>query len=284
MEHGDTWVNIRKTILEKEDSYFMSINRYRKYCAAALLVLAITHIQTACADNEPAATPYRPSVSSPANLPEPGWLDVEMGWQRTKGGSDKYRDSFPVAAKLAFNKDWGIVVNSELGVRRTDLDNMQFSGVGDTTFQVKHRIPTADETTAWGISAGFKSPTANDTIGTGKTDYLLTGIYSRDFSDNHLDANLGANHIGGTTSEESRTQYTWAASLSHNLTEQWGVLGELSGNYRRGTATTSQFLTGATYNYNKRVVLDFGAAWGLATAAQDWQLFAGMTILLGQLW
>jgi hypothetical protein len=155
MEHGDTWVNIRKTILEKEDSYFMSINRYRKYCAAALLVLAITHIQTACADNEPAATPYRPSVSSPANLPEPGWLDVEMGWQRTKGGSDKYRDSFPVAAKLAFNKDWGIVVNSELGVRRTDLDNMQFSGVGDTTFQVKHRIPTADETTAWGISAGF---------------------------------------------------------------------------------------------------------------------------------
>src|SRR5437016_3240382 len=42
--------------------------------------------QTLLAADEPAATPYRPSVSTPAALSEPGWLEGELGWQRTSGG------------------------------------------------------------------------------------------------------------------------------------------------------------------------------------------------------
>jgi len=230
------------------------------------------------------ATPYRPTVSNPADLPVPGWLEVEMGWQRIKGGGDNRRDSFPVLAKLAFSEDWGILVGSELGVRRTDLNNNLYTGSGDTTLLLKHRIPDGSEGSAWGIEAGFKSPTARDTIGSGKTDYIVNGIYSSDFAKNHLDLNFNATYIGAIAAGEDRTQYGWAAALSHSLDDQWGIFGELSGNTRRGTNATAQFMAGTSYNYSKRMVFDAGGAWGLNGASPDWTLFAGMTVLLGQLW
>lgn len=230
------------------------------------------------------ATPYRPTISNPAELSAPGWLEVEMGWQRIKGGGDKRRDSFPVLAKLAFSEDWGILVGSELGVRRTDLDNSLYTGAGDTTLLLKHRIPGGSEGSAWGIEAGFKSPTAKDTIGSGKSDYIVNGIYSRDFAEDHVDLNLNAAYIGAIAAEEGRIQYVWAAALSRKLDDSWGVFGELSGNTRRGTASTAQLLAGASYNYSKRVVFDAGGGWGLNSASPDWTLFAGMTVLLGQLW
>lgn len=230
------------------------------------------------------ATPYRPTVSNPADLPVPGWLEVEMGWQRINGGGDKRRDSVPALAKLAFSEDWGVLVGSELGVRRTDPDNNRSTGFGDTTLLLKHRIPSGSEGSAWGIEAGFKSPTAKDTIGSGKADYIVNGIYSSDFAKNHLDLNLNAAYIGAIAAGEGRAQYGWAAAISHSLDDQWGVFGELSGTTRRGTSSTAQFMAGASYNYSKRVVFDAGGAWGLNSASQDWTLFAGVTVLLGQLW
>lgn len=233
----------------------------------------------------PAATPYRPSVSSPAALPEPGWLDMEFGALRATGGGDRHRDSLPVAAKLAFDKDWGVVVGTELGVRRADLDNQVFTGVGDTTLQLKHRIPTGDEDIAWGIAFGFKSPTARDSIGSGKSDLLLTGIYSADLpDDNHFDANIGASRLGAYEPGENRTQYAWAAALSHNLSDRWSVFGEPSGTYRRGVPSTAQFLAGASYAHSKRAIFDLAVARRLTNAGPDWQFMMGMTVLVGRLW
>jgi hypothetical protein len=235
-------------------------------------------------EQEVEATPYRPTVSNPANLSAPGWLEMEMGGQRIKGGSDKRRDSFPVVAKVAFSEDWGVMLGGELGVRRTGTDNMVYQGGGDTTFTVKHRIPTATEGTAWGIEAGYKSPTAKDTIGSGKADYILNGIYSTDFSGNHLDLNLGVTRVGAITNGESSSQYNWASSLSRNLDEKWGIFGELSGSYQRGMPALAQFMTGATYNFSKRVVFDAGVTPGIAAASQNWSVFAGVTVLLSKLW
>lgn len=235
-------------------------------------------------DGNPSATPYRPTVSNPADLSEPGWLEMEFGGQRIHGGSDKRRDSFPALAKLAFTQNWGILVGGELGVRRTDLGGVMHRGGGDTTFLVKHRIPTANDSAAWGIEAGCKFPTAKETIGSGKTDYILNGIYSADFSGNHLDLNIGATRLGAITDAQGLYQYSWASSLSRNLDEKWGMFGELSGSYQRATPPMSQFMAGLTYNYNRQVVFDIGAVSGIAKASQDWAVFAGITVLVAKLW
>jgi hypothetical protein len=264
----------------------MKINAISRKLALLFLGLPLSNATCVFAvAAEPSATPYRPSVSSPAALSEPGWLDMEIGWQRTQGGGDKIRDSFPVTAKLAFNQDWGVVVGTEMGVRRTDLNDVVFTGTGDTTFLLKHRIPTADESTAWGIAAGFKSPTAKDTLGSGKTDTIVTGIYSTDFTgNNHLDANLTLTRVGAYDSGEGRTQYGWATALSHSIDDKWSIFGEPSGNYRSGTPSTSQIMFGASYGFSKRFVFDFAVARGLSSATPDWQVMGGLTALLGRLW
>lgn len=251
--------------------------------AAAGLFIALPAAQAE--DKEPAATPYRPTVSNPAELSEPGWLELELGWQRIRGGSDIQRDSQPLTAKLAFTDGWGILVGTETGVRRTDLDNNFFTGMGDTTLLLKHRIGGESEKNgAWGIEAGYKEPTAKDTIGSGKKDYLVNMIYSVDRLGNRLDLNINGTHIGAINEGEGRTQYGWAAALSRGLDDNWTVFGELSGAYRRATPVTSQFMAGASYNISKRVVVDAGMARGLSSAAQDWSGFAGITVLTARLW
>jgi hypothetical protein len=232
----------------------------------------------------PTATPYRPTVSNPAALSEPGWLELELGGQTTKGGADQRRSSLPFLAKLAFTENWGVLVGSELAVRRADADGVDYNGVGDTTLIVKHRIPTQTDGTEWGIEAGYKLATAKDTLGSGKNDFILNGIYSADFSDNHLDLNLGATRLGAVDVGDGRLQYSWAASVSHNLNEKWGIFGELSGVSQHHVVAQSQFMFGTNYNFSNRIVFDAGATLGLAGASQDWSLFSGVTVLLGRLW
>ena len=60
-------------------------------------------------EGTPSVTPYRPSVSTPAALSAPGWLEVEVGALRARGSEDSRRDSLPYSLKLAFSEDWGFV-------------------------------------------------------------------------------------------------------------------------------------------------------------------------------
>ena len=232
---------------------------------------------------EESATPYRPTVSNPADLSAPGWLELEFGWQRIKGNDNTWHDGVPYLAKLAFTPDWGITLGGEVAVRQTDTDGTVFKGGGDTTLLLKHRMEI-DDASAFGVEAGFKAPTAKEPIGSGKSDYLINAIYSRDMKDFYLDLNLSETRVGSAAPEEGRTQTGWAAAVSYALNEKWGIAGELSGAYRKGTAVTSQFLGAVSCNLSKRVVLDVGATRGLAGASQDWSVFAGATILLVNLW
>jgi hypothetical protein len=266
------------------ESSNMSIRTLIKYieilpCSILMISSLVAHAE----DATPTATPYRPTVSNPATLSEPGWLEMELGWQTTKGGSDKWRTSLPFLAKLAFTEDWGILISNELAVRRTDFDDVKYDGIGDTTLILKHRISTETEGTNWGVEAGYKLPTAKDTIGSGKGDFILNGIYSTDFSNSHFDFNLGATRLGVISEGDGRLLYNWAASLSGSLNDKWGIFGELSGVYQHHVSTQSQFMTGASYNFSNRIVIDAGTAIGLAAASQDWTIFSGVTILLDKL-
>ena len=67
--------------------------------------LLLTALSAQADEDKPAATPYRPSVSTPAQLSAPGWLEVEGGvWRQL--GNEARRDSVPWTAKLAFSDDW----------------------------------------------------------------------------------------------------------------------------------------------------------------------------------
>lgn len=250
--------------------------------AALLLASAsATWAQNAAAE-QPSVTPYRPSVSSPAALSAPGWLEVETGLQRDGGAGPARSDGLSYTFKLAFTPDWGVRVGGDAWVRQTDENGQRISGGGDTGIVLKRRF-AVDDTQAFGVELGATLPTGRDGIGSGHSDTSLTGIYSADFGAWHLDANLAATRFGRADPATSRVQALWAAGLSRPLNERWSLAAELSGTRQRGASSSRQLLVAAGYSVSNRLALDIGAARSLRSGVPDWSAFAGLTWLAARL-
>ncbi|MCU6501798.1 transporter [Rugamonas sp. A1-17] len=234
------------------------------------------------AEDGPPITPYRPSVSSPAQLPAAGQLELELGGLSSKS-DDGRRNSLPYALKLGFNEQWGVVLVGEGFVSAPDGDGGRARGIGDTQFVLK-RAFILSEASALGLELGAKAPTAKDSIGSGRADYSLNGIYSQDMGSVHMDANLNATRLGAYEAGTGRVQTGLSASFSTPVNERWGVIGEWSGTRRSGAASTAQLLVAMSYSPSKRLTVDFGAAHGMNRASPDWAFFSGVVLPLAQLW
>ena len=253
-----------------------------KSLPALLLILSLCPHQ-ALAGSEPAATPYRPTVSNPAELSAPGWLEMEAGVARSKGGGNAWQNDTPWLAKLAFSEDFGVLIGGDAWTRQTDASGAAHSGFGDTSLTLKHHW-AVDEHSAWGLEWGAKFATAADGLGSGKTDYNFNGIYSRDIGDTRVDANIGAVRPGLDQAGLARWQYPWAVALSHPVGDDWSLAIEESGVHRRGAAQTTQLLLAASYSINKRLVVDGGMVSGISDAAPKWSAFLGVTYLAARFW
>ena len=226
-------------------------------------------------------TPYRPSVSSPAQLPAPGQLEFELGGLH-QAASGSRRDSLPYLFKLAYDRDWGVLIGGEAAVRQRD-DNGRASGFGDTTVTLK-RAWNIEDGTAAGLELAVKVPTAKDTLGNGRTDVSLNAIYSHDFGTVHMDANVNALRLGIADPGTSRTQWGASAAFSTPIAGHWGATGELSGARRDGTEHRLQWLAAVTYSPTPQLTFDLGAAWAVTPRPATTSLFAGMVMPLAKFW
>lgn len=250
-----------------------------KLCAALLFS---AFCLSALAEEEAAVTPYRPSVSSPAQLPLPGQLELEYGGLMSKT-DDVRRNSIPYQLKLAFNQQWGVLLGGEAYVAARDGAGNRARGLGDTTAVLKRAFLMSD-TTAFGLEFGAKIPTAKDTIGSGKADYSINSIFSKDISKAHMDANFNVTQLGAHDPGTSPTQSGLSTSFSMPVSEKWGLTAEVSGTHRNGAANTGQVLTAATYSPSKRLTIDIGVARGLTSASPDWVFFTGVVMPVAKLW
>jgi Putative MetA-pathway of phenol degradation len=233
------------------------------------------------AADDDAITPYRPSVSSPAQLPLAGQLEFELGGLQVRA-ADTRRRSLPYLFKLAFSKEWGLLVGGELHVwSRQGSDEAQ--GVGDTVLTAK-RAWIVDEASALGLELGTKLPTANDRIGSGKADYSANAIVSRDIGAVHIDANLNVTRLGMVEAGTSSTQIGASASFSTALAQRWGLTGEVSGTRRSGADSGLQVLTALSYSPSKRLTIDIGIARAMRPAPSAISLFTGAVMPLARLW
>ena len=254
--------------------------------ASALLACAVSARADdvpAANEAEPAVVPYRPSVSTPAQLSAPGYLELEAGGLRVAGpDSGSSRSTLPYTLKLAFTPDWGIRLGGDAWVRQSAAGDSQ-SGAGDTSIVLKRRFAVSDAT-AWGLELGEKFATAGSTLGSGHADTTVNGIFSSDFAPSwHTDLNLNETRLGVAAGQPHAWQTGWAAAVSRSLTDAWGAVGEFSGTRQAGAPGTAQFLLAASWNQSNAAVFDFGAAHGLNDASGRWQVFAGVTLRLAKL-
>ena len=256
--------------------------------SAVRILLAVATTAALCSygalalaqDDGPSVVPYRPSVATPAELPAPGWPELEAGWSGTRGGDAAHSQSVPLLFKLAWNENWAVLIGTDAYDWQRDFDGSTARSGGDTTLTLKYKLPISD-TLALGAELGVGLPTARPPIGSGRTDWGVNTIASFDFDATHIDVNVGAARLGAVDAGEGPWQGAWAVAASHPLSGKFGITGEVSGVVQRGTAARSQALVALNYNVSPKLVLDVAVAAGLSRAAADWQLMAGMTVQLG---
>lgn len=257
----------------------MNIVLRMRWTAAFVLLLGVS--AAASAEDEPTVTPYRPTVSNPADLPVPGWLELETGALHVDGADDSRADTAPWLLKYAFDENSGVLLGGNAFARQATAGGRSASGIGDTFLEFKQRFPVRAGM-AFGVEAGVLAPTAADGLGIGKPAYLVNGIYSVDLPAAHMDINVGGTRYTTLTSGASRWQSAWALAISHAFSAKFGGAAEISGTAQRGAGHSHQGLLAVNYNLSPRVVFDTGVTLGLDHAAHDRGLFAGGTFLLGK--
>ena len=247
--------------------------------AIAIVYFGAGTVARAQEDN-PAVVPYRPSVATPADLPAPGWPELEAGIAWAKGGDTTRSVSSPMTFKLAWDESWGILIATDAYDWQRAFDGSTAHSGGDTTLTLKYRLPI-NENLALGTELGAKLPTARPPIGSGVTDWEINTIASFDYPGVHVDVNVAGTRLGAVDPGQGPWQGGWAIAASHPLDEQFGVTGEVSGTVQRATSAQTQALVALNYNVSRALVLDVAVAAGLSRTAPDWQVQAGMTVRLG---
>lgn len=219
------------------------------------ILLITANCIAAHADDNAATIPYRAAVSSSAQLPEPDQIEIEMGAISSRT-NELRRNGLPYQLTIPFSDEWGVMLGGEAYVSERNAGS-RAHGTGDTHFTLK-RTFLIDNATAFGLELSTKIPTAKDSIGSGKEDYALNGIFSQDFGDLHMDLNL--------------------------ISTRMGALVEVSGTRQNGAPSTAEVLTTMAYSLNKRMTFDFGVAKGLNKASPNWSVFTGVVMSVANPW
>lgn len=223
-------------------------------------------------------TPYRPTISNPAELSALRHLELEFGAQSNQTGMEVERNSLPFLLKYPFADQWGLLVGGEAWIKSRDPDETIY-GFGNTSIALKHYYQI-NPTLAVGFEAGTVLPSARKSLEGGRTDYFANLIVSQDISDLRIDVNAGVTRRGFKEDDLDRYRYNWAVAASQMITERWGVAGEFSGSLVRQQKPTSQFLASLNYLMTPQLMLDFGGAVGLTTVSDDYNIFAGFSLLI----
>lgn len=223
-------------------------------------------------------TPYRPTVSNPAELSALRHLEVEFGAQSNQPGMEVQRNSLPFLLKYPFAEQWGLLVGGEAWIKSRDQDG-SISGFGNTSVLLKHYYPISP-TLAVGFETGAVLPSARQSLGQGRTDYLANLIVSQDISELRVDVNAGVTRRGFKEDDLDRYRYNWAVAVSQMITERWGIAGEFSGILAKQQKPSSQFLASLNYLMTPQLVLDFGGTVGMTAVTDDYGVFAGFSLLI----
>ena len=233
--------------------------------------------------NPPAVNAGRPTVTDPASLTAPGWLESEFGFAK---GLDRDRNfSTPFLMKLTSKNERFQYRLSFDGYLKPGEGK---DGFGDTYLGFQYLF-AKQEKSRFDISGRltFKFPTAPASIGgTKKVDFNLLLLASRDFSPKvHGDFNLGVSSLSRSDAPGTDTQVQATASFTFPLKGgRWQYTNELVYNSPisggRASLTTMHGFTYAVHRYD---VYDVAVQWGLQGDGANFQVLFGKTFFLGKL-
>jgi Putative MetA-pathway of phenol degradation len=232
--------------------------------------------------------PARPTVSNPAEFQRPGVLQLEFGFNSNFHASNgASQEDFPLALRFAASQRvlFEIDLDDPLSAKASGV---RATGFGDTQVGVQG-VLQPEQVKRPGIALAYyiKLPSASSDkgLGTGRVDHSFIGLISKKIHHTTMDFNAIYLLAGRTTSSGHASSGQSAFAVSQDLTDRWGIQGELSGFTRNDAQPGAMFaLAAVTRKVNWRLVLDGGLRCGLTPMAPRVGAFAGLTVGLGDLY
>lgn len=266
------------------------IERVRQSRLAVLVCLAVAFSGAANAqdkkstpgEQELAANPGRPTVSTPATLTPVGYLQFETGilGAAEHSGGFSNRVALEETIKFAIAKRFQFLVVAE-PVVTSDQNGPQTNGPGGVSLGGQLVLLPGEGLRPTVSVSYFRSVyggTAPDLdVGSSRNSLLL--LFSFDFGKLHVDTNYIFNEQ--IENAVHRAQFGQTLSLSHPLRGNFGFTGELwhfTQPFQEGNA--AGLLLAPTYTVNSKLVLDLGFNRGFTSTSTTWEVFAGFTYLL----
>lgn len=236
----------------------------------------------------PAVNAGRPTLTDPASLTAPGWLEAEFGFQRDLQGSLLFLTPLLLKLTSGNNRLEYRMATDGYHWERGDTGG-HMDGLGDTSVAL-HYLLTRQGKRAWdtAVRGTVKIPTASGRrgIGSGKTDYNLLLLASRDLTSTlHVDANLGYSAQGhpviGGFDHQVFASLSTTIPLPHS---HWAYTNEIaysSAIQSQGDQVTT--MHGFSYAARPWDVWDIGINFGLSRDAPRYQLLIGRTFFFAHL-
>ena len=256
----------------------------------ALLLLTVLHVYAQqegtktgepVVEDQPAANPGRPTVSSPATLTPVGYLQFETGtlsaWNSPGVSSQTGLNEVVKFSPLSWLE---LLVGSQ-PVAHSRIDRSSSNATGGTSlgFQtVVHQCEKTDPTVAVSYFHQVYGGNAPDLDIASATNSVLI-LASADVKGFHYDTNAIFGEVVG--SNIRRAPFGQTLSVSHPLTKNTGISGEIwhfTQPFLRGNAVGN--LWALSYTARNDLVFDGGFDRGLTSTSAHWEVFAGFTYLL----
>ena len=249
-------------------------------------------------EDSPAADPARPTVTNPAHIPPPGYLQFEQGFlQANDSYGINHQSSIVQTTKLSLSHYIMIVAGDQpyayTNQPPTTNDTGDLYLGGQILFNDEEEGHASRPTFAVAYNGRIRSGTAPnlDTGGFSQSFlFLISGTnFGIHYDTNYLVNEQDATGTGGR--DAHRAQYGQTLSLTRQVTAPFSISAELWHftqptvfNTREGIPVGRSNAVGALfaagYNVRPTLVLDCGFEHGLTSTSTNWQGFFGFTYLL----
>jgi hypothetical protein len=240
------------------------------------------------AHDEPSIEPDRPDVTNGTHIVGVGLVQIEAGGTFGRPVPGQRTFSSPVTARIGVLEWLELRVGTDGLLMQSDR-NTRISGIGNLQAGAKLRL-WADESGApvLSILPTVNLPTASVAkgFGSGDPDYTIVLLTGTDLGPRaHVDVNYGIGAIGAGRRSAHFVQHLVSASASVSAARGWDPYFEAFWFSRQdpdaGASSAIDF--GTIYTMTRRVAIDGGVEFGTSHAAPDVQVFAGVTLVLGEM-
>jgi hypothetical protein len=225
----------------------------------------------------------RPLSTDDAGIVPCGHLESETGIEFLKQPNNDKETAIALALTTGFFID-----KADIGIEIPYLwtepeNNTNQNGFGDLAARIKLRI--FDETLyipSFAITAGIKPETGESSkgLGSGKVDYPINVIITKELKGFSLYANAGYNFVGDIAEEREYDLINLSLAAEYSLSEKIKLAAEMVVEIFTDNIDENEpcdLLFGGTYELPNGATIDGGIAAGLTDGSPDYRFTFGIT-------